>query len=71
MRDGRLRDRARAVLGERRKDIVLATKYSKPMGKTQQAGRVAALTSWRAVEASLARLKTDSSTSTSRRITIR
>src|SRR3978361_1962661 len=48
-----------AVLGERRKDIVLATKYSKPMSKDgpkQGASRRYIMT---AVEASLTRLKTD------------
>ena len=48
-----------AVLGERRKDIVLATKYSKPMatdGTKQGASRRYIMT---AVEASLRRLKTD------------
>src|SRR4051794_24495950 len=48
-----------AVLGERRKDIVLATKYSKPMsndGTKQGASRRYIMT---AVEASLTRLKTD------------
>src|SRR3981081_1390625 len=47
------------VLGHRRKDIVLATKYSKPMsddGRKQGASRRYILT---AVEASLTRLKTD------------
>jgi aryl-alcohol dehydrogenase-like predicted oxidoreductase len=48
-----------AVLGDRRKDIVLATKYSKPMatdGTKQGASRRYIMT---AVEASLKRLKTD------------
>ena len=48
-----------AVLGDRRKDIVLATKYSKPMaedGTKQGASRRYILN---AVEASLKRLKTD------------
>src|SRR5438128_1351574 len=48
-----------AVLGERRKDIVLATKYSKPMSKDgtkQGASRRYIIT---AIEASLRRLKTD------------
>ena len=48
-----------AVLGERRKDIVLATKYSKPMstdGTRQGASRRYIMS---AVEASLKRLKTD------------
>jgi aryl-alcohol dehydrogenase-like predicted oxidoreductase len=47
------------VLGDRRKDIVLATKYSKPMaadGTKQGASRRYIMT---AVEASLTRLKTD------------
>jgi aryl-alcohol dehydrogenase-like predicted oxidoreductase len=47
------------VLGDRRKDIVLATKYSKPMsddGRKQGASRRYILS---AVEASLTRLKTD------------
>jgi len=47
------------VLGDRRKDIVLATKYSKPMssdGTRQGASRRYILS---AVEASLTRLKTD------------
>jgi aryl-alcohol dehydrogenase (NADP+) len=47
------------VLGDRRKDIVLATKYSKPMssdGTKQGASRRYILS---AVEASLTRLKTD------------
>ncbi len=47
------------VLGDRRKDIVLATKYSKPMsndGTKQGASRRYIMS---AVEASLARLKTD------------
>jgi aryl-alcohol dehydrogenase-like predicted oxidoreductase len=47
------------VLGDRRKDIVLATKYSKPMstdGTRQGASRRYIMT---AVEASLRRLKTD------------
>ena len=47
------------VLGDRRKDIVLATKYSKPMatdGTKQGASRRYIM---RAVEASLTRLKTD------------
>src|SRR6202041_1067653 len=47
------------VLGDRRKDIVLATKYSKPMssdGTKQGASRRYILS---AVEASLVRLKTD------------
>ena len=48
-----------AVLGDRRKDIVLATKYSKPMaddGTKQGASRRYIVN---AVEASLTRLKTD------------
>jgi len=48
-----------SVLGERRKDIVLATKYSKPMaadGTKQGASRRYIMN---AVEASLTRLKTD------------
>src|ERR1700743_774505 len=48
-----------AVLGDRRKDIVLATKYSKPMatdGTKQGASRRYIMS---AVEASLKRLKTD------------
>src|SRR5271154_3225748 len=48
-----------AVLGDRRKDIVLATKYSKPMasdGGKQGASRRYIMS---AVEASLTRLKTD------------
>ena len=48
-----------AVLGDRRKDIVLATKYSKPMatdGTKQGASRRYIMN---AVEASLTRLKTD------------
>src|SRR5215204_6513894 len=48
-----------AVLGDRRKDIVLATKYSKPMatdGTKQGASRRYIMS---AVEASLTRLKTD------------
>jgi aryl-alcohol dehydrogenase-like predicted oxidoreductase len=48
-----------AVLGDRRKDIVLATKYSKPMaddGSKQGASRRYIMA---AVEASLKRLKTD------------
>jgi aryl-alcohol dehydrogenase-like predicted oxidoreductase len=48
-----------AVLGDRRKDIVLATKYSKPMstdGSKQGASRRYIMS---AVEASLQRLKTD------------
>src|SRR6266516_6451030 len=48
-----------AVLGDRRKDIVLATKYSKPMatdGTRQGASRRYIMS---AVEASLTRLKTD------------
>ena len=48
-----------AVLGDRRKDIVLATKYSKPMaedGTKQGASRRYIMN---AVEASLKRLKTD------------
>ena len=48
-----------AVLGDRRKDIVLATKYSKPMaadGTKQGASRRYIIS---AVEASLTRLKTD------------
>src|SRR6516225_2767807 len=48
-----------AVLGDRRKDIVLATKYSKPMasdGTKQGASRRYIMN---AVEASLRRLKTD------------
>ncbi len=48
-----------AVLGDRRKDIVLATKYSKPMaedGTRQGASRRYII---EAVEASLKRLKTD------------
>ena len=48
-----------AVLGDRRKDIVLATKYSKPMasdGTKQGASRRYIM---QAVEASLRRLKTD------------
>ncbi len=48
-----------AVLGERRKDVVLATKYSKPMsndGTRQGASRRYIMS---AVEASLTRLKTD------------
>ena len=48
-----------AVLGDRRKDIVLATKYSKPMasdGTKQGASRRYIM---EAVEASLKRLKTD------------
>src|SRR5204863_6555117 len=48
-----------AVLGDRRKDIVLATKYSKPMaadGTRQGASRRYIIS---AVEASLTRLKTD------------
>ncbi len=47
------------VLGDRRKDIVLATKYSKPMsndGTKQGASRRYIMS---AVEASLTRLKTD------------
>src|SRR5258706_12727140 len=47
------------VLGDRRKDIVLATKYSKPMsddGTKQGASRRYVMS---AVEASLKRLKTD------------
>ena len=47
------------VLGDRRKDIVLATKYSKPMatdGTRQGASRRYIMS---AVEASLTRLKTD------------
>src|SRR4030088_1040659 len=47
------------VLGDRRKDIVLATKYSKPMsadGTKQGASRQYIMS---AVEASLKRLKTD------------
>src|ERR1700743_461913 len=47
------------VLGDRRKDIVLATKYSKPMatdGTKQGASRLYIMN---AVEASLKRLKTD------------
>src|SRR5438876_4753799 len=48
-----------AVLGDRRKDIVLATKYSKPMAKdgTRQGASRRYIMS--AVEASLTRLKTD------------
>src|SRR5437667_11861435 len=48
-----------AVLGDRRKDIVLATKYSKPMAKdgTKQGASRRYIMS--AVEASLTRLKTD------------
>ncbi len=48
-----------AVLGDRRKDIVLATKYSKPMSKdgTKQGASRRYIMS--AVEASLTRLKTD------------
>src|SRR4029077_9686475 len=47
------------VLGDRRKDIVLATKYSKPMSKdgTKQGASRRYIMS--AVEASLTRLKTD------------
>src|SRR3982074_1350830 len=47
------------VLGDRRKDIVLATKYSKPMSKdgTRQGASRRYIMS--AVEASLTRLKTD------------
>jgi aryl-alcohol dehydrogenase-like predicted oxidoreductase len=47
------------VLGDRRKDIVLATKFSKPMsqdGTRQGASRRYIMS---AVEASLRRLKTD------------
>jgi aryl-alcohol dehydrogenase-like predicted oxidoreductase len=48
-----------AVLGDRRKDIVLATKYSKPMGDdgTKQGASRRYIVN--AVEASLQRLKTD------------
>jgi aryl-alcohol dehydrogenase-like predicted oxidoreductase len=47
------------VLGDRRKDVVLATKYSKPMSKdgTKQGASRRYIMS--AVEASLKRLKTD------------
>ena len=47
------------VLGDRRKDIVLATKFGKPMEPTAPDRAPRAATSCRAVEASLKRLKTD------------
>jgi aryl-alcohol dehydrogenase-like predicted oxidoreductase len=46
-----------AVLGPRRKDIVLATKFGKPMSETKRGGSRRYIMA--AVEASLARLKTD------------
>jgi aryl-alcohol dehydrogenase-like predicted oxidoreductase len=47
------------VLGERRKDIVLATKYSKPMSKDGTKQGASRRYIMEAVEASLRRLKTD------------
>jgi len=47
------------VLGERRKDIVLATKYSKPMAKDGTKQGASRRYIMEAVEASLRRLKTD------------
>ena len=47
------------VLGDRRKDIVLATKYSKPMSKDGTRQGAARRYIMSAVEASLTRLKTD------------
>jgi aryl-alcohol dehydrogenase-like predicted oxidoreductase len=48
-----------AVLGDRRKDIVLATKYSKPMSKDGSKQGASCRYIMSAVEASLTRLKTD------------
>ena len=48
-----------AVLGDRRKDIVLATKYSKPMSKDGTKQGASRRYIMEAVEASLKRLKTD------------
>jgi aryl-alcohol dehydrogenase-like predicted oxidoreductase len=48
-----------AVLGDRRKDIVLATKYSKPMAKDGSKQGASRRYIMAAVEASLRRLKTD------------
>src|SRR5689334_5723670 len=47
------------VLGDRRKDIVLATKYSKPMSKDGTKRGASRRYIMEAVEASLKRLKTD------------
>jgi len=48
-----------AVLGDRRKDIVLATKYSKPMAEDGTKQGASRRYIFEAVEASLRRLKTD------------
>jgi aryl-alcohol dehydrogenase-like predicted oxidoreductase len=48
-----------AVLGDRRKDIVLATKYSKPMAEDGTRQGASRRYIFNAVEASLKRLKTD------------
>jgi aryl-alcohol dehydrogenase-like predicted oxidoreductase len=48
-----------AVLGDRRKDIVLATKYSKPMSEDGTKQGASRRYIFEAVEASLKRLKTD------------
>ena len=48
-----------AVLGDRRKDIVLATKYSKPMAEDGTKQGASRRYIFEAVEASLKRLKTD------------
>ncbi len=48
-----------AVLGDRRKDIVLATKYSKPMSEDGTRQGASRRYIFEAVEASLKRLKTD------------
>src|SRR4030081_2245548 len=48
-----------AVLGDRRKDIVLATKYSKPMSKDSSKQGASRRYIVQAVEASLTRMKTD------------
>src|SRR3954462_12041490 len=49
----------RCVLGDRRKDIVLATKYSKPMAEDGTKQGASRRYIFNAVEASLKRLKTD------------
>ena len=48
-----------AVLGDRRKNVVLATKYSKPMAKDGTKQGASRRYIMQAVEASLTRLKTD------------